>query len=184
MGVRSVSESYWDVFHTISDFCHTVPLTQPLIIFSLYPWNLISAAPKRRIACQSGHRSRVKIKRDFALILSGHQSVREAGGRAGGREGAFPRKFNTTEWAELHEIQSRLTAAGFVLPLKVPELLWIYKGSPRSVFVLKLWRLLAVIVLLKWHMSCCYTNIKRLREEVMADGGLTKRHSKERVGFF
>ncbi len=64
------------VFHTISDFCHTIPLTQPLIIFSIYPWNVISAALKQQIACQSGRRSCVKIKRDFALILSGHQRER------------------------------------------------------------------------------------------------------------
>lgn len=114
-------------FHTISDFCHTVPLTQPLIIFSLYPWNLLFTAPKQQIACQSGHRSCVKIKRDFTLILSGHQSVgRERGGGV-----AFLRKFNTTEWAELHEIQSQLTAAGSLLPMEVPEPLWIYKGFAR-----------------------------------------------------
>lgn len=41
------------------------------------------------------------------------------------------RKFNTTEWAELHEIQSNLTTAGVLLSVKVPELFWIYKGSLR-----------------------------------------------------
>lgn len=90
----------------ISYFCHTIPLTPPLIISSLYPWNLISNAPKQQTACPSGHRSCVKIKRDFALILSGHRGTRKGG--------SFPKKFNTIEWAELHEIQSQVTAAGFL----------------------------------------------------------------------
>lgn len=48
-----------------------------------------------------------------------------------GRLFFFSRKFNITEWAELHEIQSNLTTAGVLLSVKVPELFWIYKGSLR-----------------------------------------------------
>lgn len=42
----------------------------------------------------------------------------------------FLRKCNTTEWAELHKIQSQQTAAGSLLPRKFLEVSQICKGFP------------------------------------------------------
>ena len=90
-----------------------------------------------------------KSKEIFALILSGHPSVRVGRGAAcgGGRCFFFffsAKKFSTTEWAERHEIQSQLTAAGSSLPMKVPELPWICEGICAPWWCCRLWGITAL----------------------------------------
>lgn len=105
-----------ELLRHISDLCHTSPLTQPLIISSLYPWNLISVALKHDRLYGSRHTSCVKVKRDFALILSGNQGVK-----------VF---FDKIRYNRMHEVM----ADGFMLHIKVLELAQICKRSlrPRS----------------------------------------------------